>query len=175
MKTKIKKGSLLQSDSTDYDYVDSYEYTIADPGNKIGIPEITAAFGKPGPKWFDGLFTLRNKIVSVFGLKTPSTAEKSPDSENNLEPGTQAGIFKVFALSDHEIILGEDDKHLDVRVSLFLEQNGDRGKKITVTTVVKLHNRLGKTYFFFIKPFHCTVVPAIMKRNIKRLESEVQT
>ena len=67
----MKEESLLHFDNSDYDYIDSYEYTIIDKKNRIDIPEIVKAFAKPGPKWFEGLFALRNKIASLFKLKTP--------------------------------------------------------------------------------------------------------
>lgn len=172
MKTKIKEGSLLHSDDTVYDYVDSFDYVIADPEDKIDILDVAEAFKKPGPKWVARLFTLRNRIVSVFGLKTPAMIEKKDDGENKWEIGAQSGIFKVFGRTDREMLLGEDDKHLDVRVSLFLEQNGPGEKRITVTTAVKLNNRLGRCYFFVIKPFHCTIVPAMMKQNFRQLASK---
>lgn len=172
MKTKIKEGSLLHSDDTVYDYVDSFDYVIADPEDKIDILDVAEAFKKPGPKWVARLFTLRNRIVSVFGLKTPAMIEKKDDGENKWEIGSQSGIFKVFGRTDREMLLGEDDKHLDVRVSLSLEQSGPGEKRITVTTAVKLNNRLGRCYFFVIKPFHCTIVPAMMKQNFRQLASK---
>lgn len=171
MKTKIKEGSLLHLGDMAYDYVDSFDYVIADPEDKVGILDVAEAFKKPGPKWVDGLFALRNRIVSVFGLKTPATIEKKDGDENKWEPGSQSGMFKIFGRTDREMLLGEDDKHLDARISLFLEQSGPGEKRITVTTAVKLNNRLGRCYFFVIKPFHCTIVPAMMKQNFRQLDS----
>lgn len=174
----MKEESLLHFDNSDYDYIDSYEYTIIDKKNRIDIPEIVKAFAKPGPKWFEELFALRNKIASLFKLKTPAMVTKKEDNDSNkYEVGTQAGIFKVYDKTATEIILGEDDKHLDLRISLFLEQSkyNENEKKITVTTIVKLNNKLGKYYFFIIKPFHRTIVPLILKRNFKQLESEINT
>lgn len=101
--------------------------------------------------------------------------KKEDNDSNKYEVGTQAGIFKVYDKTATEIILGEDDKHLDLRISLLLEQSkyNENEKKITVTTIVKLNNKLGKYYFFIIKPFHRTIVPLILKRNFKQLESEI--
>ena len=172
----MKEESLLHFDNSDYDYIDSYKYTIIDKKNRIDIPEIVKAFAKPGPKWFEGLFSLRNEIASLFKLKTPAMVVKKEDNgSNKYEVGTQAGIFKVYGKTATEIILGEDDKHLDLRISLLLEQSkyNENEKKITVTTIVKLNNKIGKYYFFIIKPFHRTIVPLILKRNFKQLESEI--
>ena len=173
---EIRKESLLYASCSDYDYIDSYEYVIVDVKNKIGVLEIAEAFAKPGPKWMDGLFALRNRIVSVFKLKTPTTAvkEEADEDGDKWEVGSRSGIFRIFGKTDSELLLGEDDKHPDVWVSLFLEPNGTNRdeKKATVTTVVKLHNRLGKCYFFFVKPVHRIIVPLLLKQKFGQLEAE---
>lgn len=77
---KLKKESLLYQEQSVCDYIDSYEYLIADPGNIVTISEIAELFILPGPAWIEGLLSLRNKIVSVFGLKTAATIEKERNS-----------------------------------------------------------------------------------------------
>lgn len=172
---EIRKDSLLYHDFPNCHYIDSFEYVIMDKKDKIDVIKIAERFIQPGPKWFEGLFALRNKIVSVFNLKTPATVVREKSAiKNNWEIGTQAGIFKVFGKSATEIVLGDDDKHLDVRVSLLLnpyKEKADR-KQVVVTTVVKYNNRLGRIYFFFVKPFHRTMVPLLLKRNMKQLEAD---
>lgn len=171
---EIRKETLLYPDWTDCDYTDSFEYVIVDLKHRIDVLAIMEVFVKPGPKWFEGLFALRNKMVSVFKLKTPATVLEEQRAGCDGSEGKRAGMFKIFGQTPAEIVLGEDDKHLDVRISLFLEQNGpDEGeKKVTVTTVVKLHNRLGKCYFFFVKPFHRMFVPLLLKQKFRQLEAE---
>jgi hypothetical protein len=55
--------------------------------------------------------------------------------------------IKVFAKTENEVILGEDDKHLNFRVSLYLEQqtNGTIKKNLTVTTLAKISGRIHVT------------------------------
>lgn len=172
---KVRKDSLLYHDFPNCHYMDSFEYVIMDKKDQIDVIEIAERFIQPGPKWFEGLFALRNKIVSVFNLKTTATiVRENSTGGNKWETGAQAGIFKVFGKSATEIVLGEDDKHLDVRVSLLLnpcKEKADR-KQVVVTTVVKYNNRLGRIYFFFVRPFHCTLVPLLLKRNMKQLEAD---
>ena len=48
----MKEESLLHFDNSDYDYIDSYKYTIIDKKNRIDIPEIVKEFAKPGQNWF---------------------------------------------------------------------------------------------------------------------------
>lgn len=168
---EIPKGSLLHSGKINYDYIDSYEYIIKDLHNKLDIEKVTEVFSQPGPKWFEKLFWLRDKIASIFKLKTSETTGNS----KNRKPDTQAGIFRILDKTATEIIMGEDDKHLNFKVSLLLNQGNDNYKSITVTTAVALNNLLGKIYFFIIKPFHKAIIPRLLKRKFKQMEKELNT
>ncbi len=173
IKTKIPQSSLLYPNHNQYNYIDSYEGVVGDKNNKISIVDVARAFLKPGPKWVDNLFTLRNKIVSLFGLKTPNDMIDSKQLNNlRFEPGERVGLFKVFNRTNDEIILGEDDKHLNFRVSLLLsELKTDKlNKNITVTTIVIYNNWFGRFYFFPVKPFHKLIVKSGLKIILQELE-----
>jgi len=176
IKTKIPENSLLYPNRNKYNYTDSYQGIINDKNNAIHSIDIGKAFIKPGPKWIDYLFSLRNKIVSLFGLKTPNNIgnTKHPDSFN-FEPGERVGLFKVFNRTTDEIILGEDDKHLNFRISLFLEEpiNNKPNKIVTITTIVIYNNWFGRLYFFPVKPFHRLIVQITLKKNLQELELEI--
>ena len=156
---EIGKESLLRSECSRWDYVDRYRFAVADPGDRIGLSDLAEAFVGPGPRWVEGLFALRNRIVSVFGFKTPAARGKNAAGHGGeWESGERVGIFEVLARSTDEIVLGDNDRHLDLRVSLLVERGG----------------RDGRCYFCFIKPFHRMIVPAVVKRSLHRLESEVR-
>ena len=74
---EIGKESLLYSECSRWDYVDRYRFAVADPGDRIGLSDLAEAFVGPGPRWVEGLFALRNRIVSVFGFKTPAARGKN--------------------------------------------------------------------------------------------------
>ena len=172
-KTKIPPQSSLYSNRTKYDYIDSYECLFVDPDNKLNIVIIGDRFIKPGPKWFENLFKLRNKIAAIFNLKASNeTSDIGLVDKSKWEVGSEVGIFKVFAKTTNEIILGEDDTHLNFRVSLLLETHADHpSKKIcTITTIVQYNNLLGEIYFFFVKPFHQLAIPILLKRNFNGLQ-----
>jgi len=60
-----------------------------------------------------GLFALRNRIVSVFGFKTPAARGKNAAGHGGeWESGERVGIFEVLARSTDEIVLGDNDRHL---------------------------------------------------------------
>ncbi len=76
--------------------------------------------------------------------------------------------------TNSEVILGENDKHLNFRVSLLQEQIQNRSdtKLLTISTTVEFNNWFGRLYFLPVRPFHKLIVPTIMKEMIKNLETE---
>jgi len=174
IKTKIPIASILNTSSKNFDYEDSFMGTYNDNQNLNGITDIGKAFFTSGPKWVEVLFSLRNKTVSIFGLKTTG---KSENIEKQLEsfkcnPGDQLGLFKVFFKNENEIILGEDDKHLNFRVSIFVNDSEKGTKTLTISTTVSFNNWFGKLYFFPVRPFHKLIVPTILKGIIKKIEQD---
>lgn len=89
------------------------------------------------------------------------------------EPGEQLGLFRVIARTENEVVLGEDDKHLDFRVSLQLEKSklNNIEKELTISTLVKFHNRMGRLYFIPVKPFHRFIVPSMLKGIVRELNT----
>lgn len=156
-----------------YDYADSYKGTVSHPQKQLTTEELAKAFFTAGPKWIGALFNLRNKVVAVFGLKTSGKKEDNTKQVNDFqcEPGDQVGLFKVFHKLSNEIILGEDDSHLNFRVSLHVKElmPGDPGRQLTISTVVEFHNLYGRLYFWPVKPFHKLIVPTILKGIINEL------
>ena len=75
-------------------------------------------------------------------------------------------MFQVFDKNENELILGEDDKHLNFRISLFIDH---QSKEIIITTTVIYNNWFGKLYFLPVKPFHRFIVPSMLKAIIKEL------
>lgn len=181
---KIKKSTLPEKSSLNtlkaqYDFIDSYQGVILDSKNQLQATDVGKAFFSSAPNWVGQLFEFRNKIVAVFGLKTSA---KTANREALLaafkcEVGEQLGLFKVFESNENEVILGENDKHLDFRISLFLEPIQERNseKTITISTTVLFHNRFGKIYFLPVKPFHKKIVPVMLKGIIKHLEQQLNS
>ena len=84
------------------------------------------------------------------------------------------GLFRVFHRTDNEVILGEDDKHLNFRISLYKEDTPDSegSKHLTLSTTVVFNNWFGKLYFLPVKPFHKLIVPKMLKGIIRQIETE---
>jgi hypothetical protein len=79
-------------------------------------------------------------------------------------------LFKVFDVTPQEVLLGEDDKHLNFRVSFLIEKLGEEEFQLTLITVVNFNNFFGKLYFFPVKPFHKIIVPTMLKGIVRVLK-----
>ena len=174
LKTTLPNNSILNTPNKEYGYVDSFQGVINDNENKFSSTDIGKAFFSSGPKWVGRLFTLRNKIVSIFGLKTSEDITNREKQLENFkcEPGEQLGLFKVFSKTENEVVIGEDDKHLNFRVSLILNQQRKETKKkdLIVSTTVEFNNLFGRLYFIPVRTFHKLIVPTMLKGMIRELE-----
>lgn len=172
--TTLPLHSVLRDGGSHYDYVDSFQVTWQDEEDRMTPISLSKAFFSSAPDWVGHLFALRNSIVSLFGLKTPGAMANRQEQIANFkgEPGEQLGLFKVFSRNEQEVVMGEDDKHLDFRVSLFLEKNTHQPqqKNVTISTTVVFHNWLGHLYFLPVRPFHRLIVPAMLKALLREFE-----
>ena len=131
-------------------------FAIRLPSNASTDPELLARFiFSHQPCWIGQLTGVRDMIVARFGLKTA----KHLATLANDAKAERVGIFKIYSKNATEIIVGEDDRHLDFRVSVMCS-----GGQLTLSTVVHCHNRLGRAYLLAIAPFHRLVVKASLDR-----------
>jgi len=135
---------------------DAYAVTL--PAESSANPEQLARFiFSQQPRWVDGLMVIRDAMVSLFGLKTANQLSKAT--------GQRVGIFKIYSSQAQEVVLGENDRHLDFRLSLVCTPSGAGGEhRLVLSTVVHCHNLLGRSYVFLIAPFHRLVVKASLRR-----------
>lgn len=137
-------------------------FAIRLPPGASSDPETLARFiFAQQPRWVGRLMALRDFLVARLGLKT--AARLQDPAANGGHP--RVGIFRVYATRPHEIVLGEDDKHLDFRLSVLHEPLPAAGAgQVVVSTVVHCHNRLGRLYILLIAPFHRAIVQATLRR-----------
>lgn len=111
--------------------------------------------------WFRLLLAVRDGVMALFGVKT-SGAVRSAAMRDGV---AYVDFFPILARRDRELILGEDDRHLDFRLSLLVRDKADgAGRELVATTVVHCHNRLGRGYLRVIRPFHYLVVAGSLRR-----------
>lgn len=164
-KSNLPESSLLKNIQSDY--ADSYTLPLNTKG--VTIEQVGKSFFTSAPAWVEALLMLRDKIVGMVGLKTGSNASNKDALIANFkcEAGEQLALFKVFEKNEHEVIIGEDDKHLDFRVSLFLDRQNN---KLTVSTVVMINNWMGRLYLLPVIPFHKLIVPTIAGGMVRQLQ-----
>jgi uncharacterized protein DUF2867 len=117
------------------------------------------------PAWVNRLMALRNKAVGLVGLKNLghlSAVNRSKPS-SAYQVGDRVGIFSLLYLTESEVILGDSDKHLNVQLSVCKVTHGEHGS-VAVSTVVHIHNMLGRIYMLFVAPVHKLIVPAMLSR-----------
>jgi hypothetical protein len=117
------------------------------------------------PRWVEYSMALRNRVVATLGLKDLggfSDFDRTK-AEDDYLPGDRVGIFTLFERTPDEVLLGDRDKHLDVVLSLHRREGGPH-MLLTITTVVHVHNRLGRLYMLPVRPMHKLIAPATMKR-----------
>lgn len=130
------------------DFADTFSTT----NHENDLEEISKRIFTLKSKWIIALFELRNKLVGFFGLKT----EMPSDYNEDFAIGGYVGFFKIYDLSEEEVILGADDKHLKFRVGI--HKTPAATNNIKVTTLVQLNNTFGKIYMKIIAPFHRLIV-----------------
>ena len=167
--------SIMKNDENSFHYIDSFQSENLIIRTDNDVISIGRLFLTSGPKWADSLMLIRDKVVGVFGLKTSEqlTAEARNPDNFKFQVGEQLDIFKVYAKTENELVLGDDDKHLSFRVSLLLDcKNNDIGKKkIMITTMVEYKNIFGRIYFLPVKPIHQLIVKGTLKKMIKKIEN----
>ena len=144
------------------DFFDAFETPLRDVS--LTPAEIFIKTTEAMPPWVSTLMALRNRLVRPFGLKgitAPATAARKPAQAYRI--GDRLGIFSIFGQTQHELLLGIDDSHLDVRVSV-LKPQGAPVASYVVSTVVTVHNRLGRAYMLPVQLVHPAVVRAMMRR-----------
>jgi hypothetical protein len=137
-------------------------YSIELPAGASTDPELLARFiFAHQARWISVLTALRDALVTGFGLKTA----RHLASLGSEAGAGRLGIFRIYDTSPTEVILGEDDKHLDFRLSVLCAGQSSPGARrhLVLSTVVHCHNRLGRLYLFLIAPFHRLVVQSSLR------------
>jgi hypothetical protein len=136
-------------------------YAIELPAGTSTNPESLARFiFAHQALWIRCLIRVRDAFVAGFGLKTAKRLRSL-----NVEAEDRVDFFKIYSSSPTEVVLGEDDKHLDFRLSVLCSDqlSPEARRHLILSTVVHCHNRLGRVYLFLIAPFHRVIVRSSLR------------
>ncbi|WP_369051429.1 DUF2867 domain-containing protein [Burkholderia gladioli] len=83
------------------------------------------------------LMLIRDTVIRVFGVKTSSQLRLTAPRTHMIE------FFPIQREDHDEVVLGENDIHLDFCLSL-LRQQTSNGQHLYATTAVHCHGKLGR-------------------------------
>jgi hypothetical protein len=157
----LPEESALRALLAEADFSDAYRAPLKNAG--LTPLEIFLRSMETTPAWVMRAMALRNFIVRQIGLKDVGPMMATPGKPaRDYRVGDRLGIFSITGSTAKELLLGIDDRHLDVRVSV-LKQDGER-PSVVMSTVVKVHNWLGRAYMAPVGRIHPLVVKALMRR-----------
>ncbi|HFA49759.1 MAG TPA: DUF2867 domain-containing protein [Bacteroidetes bacterium] len=161
----LPQNSIIEKALPRIDYFDVY---AMETGRPVPVEQLPKLFFESFPTWFMALMGLRETVAGWIGLKTAKGMDLRSQFKNfKGEVGDSIAIFNVMGRSEQEIMTGENDKHLDFRLSYFSRPKGTK-TEILMATTVQFNNWLGRAYFFPVKPIHRLVMPIILRRMERR-------
>jgi Protein of unknown function (DUF2867). len=158
IRSQLPVKSIIANDFGVIDYWDSFRITKP---IKESLDKIAADIFTTEPRWVKSLMSVRNSLVRIFGLKTDKLNQK--EIKNFYPVGSRLAHFTVLDRNEYEIVLGEDDKHLNFRTSVFIDK---ANSSIYLSTIVQFNNIGGKIYFFPVKPFHRFIIKSCLKSQL---------
>ncbi|MCV2353744.1 DUF2867 domain-containing protein [Paucibacter sp. B2R-40] len=160
IKTALPEGSRILRVLPGADFADSYRFASTQP-EATALAQFLDLSART-PAWMNRLMALRNQAVRWVGLKNlgamaPGDRRKPASS---YRPGERVGIFTLQYADEREVIVEDQDKHLHVQVSLFRQGSNE----LQMSTVVHVHNRLGRAYMSVVGPVHGVIVPLMLRQ-----------
>lgn len=142
-------------------------FAIRLPDDASDDPEVLARFMfTHQAEWVGKLMALRDALVARVGITTTAQFQQTPESA----PDERILFFRIYARHPREIVVGQNDSHLDFRTSLLLQMRDTPdgpARHLVMTTVVRCHNRLGRFYLAAIAPFHRMVVRSGLRQGAR--------
>ncbi len=136
------------------DFADAFSVVV--PRRDLDARILSADFFSTPPAWAGALMDARNAIMGRLGYKAPKIRKG----------------FPILSESADEVVSGLNDRHLDFRALMKVEPVGTGDSRITLTTAVATHNRLGRTYLALIMPFHKLIVRSMVQQMAERLAKD---
>jgi len=164
MPAELPAASALAAEQAKYPYRDKACRPLL--RQAVSSDELITAFHSVAPAWFDVLMRARDRMVGLCGLKTADPRQDIPQAPFRI--GQQLGVFRILHLAPGEAILGEDDRHLDFRVSLLCAAG-----QLRVSTLVRPHNVFGWLYLAVVLPFHHLISAVMIGRMARHLDRDL--
>lgn len=157
----LPQGSRILALAPGADFADCYQF--ADPSPQTSALESYLSLVARTPGWMNALMAMRNQAVRLVGLKHLGNLNGATTTRpaESYQIGDRMGIFSLLHAQADEVVLGDNDKHLRVQLSLVKHQLQGQAM-VSISTVVHIHNRLGKVYMAVVGPVHQRIVPLML-------------
>lgn len=162
--TAIPAESALCSWGAKCGFCDAYEVPLSMSATALSPTEFYLHASRTTPQWINGLMRVRNRVVRLFGLKDVGSIGAVAKAAHDYQVGDQIGIFSIFGKTKNELLLGIDDRHSDVRVSVMKSYRNGLPYCV-VSTAVHVHNMLGHFYMMPVSQIHPFVVRSMLRRG----------
>lgn len=164
-KTDIPPCSAVRGMKARANYWDAYEVRLT--GHPPSALHAYLEFTARTPKWIDALMAIRNTAVRLLALKDVGmlASVPPPSAAAGLGPGDRVGIFTIRSVCEREAVFEIIDSHLDVVLSVYKHEG--EAARLTVSTLVFYHNRIGSLYMLPVAPMHRIVVRSILSTQEK--------
>lgn len=145
----VPEGARLVRSAFDrLDFADAWQMPLLPSAPTDPQVWVDATFGRAGS--YRALLWARNQLAPLIGV------EKADPQE----------AFTVVGRNGGEILLGSNASHLDFRASVLVEDG-----ILTVSTVVRIHNRRGRAYMAAVRLAHPAIVRRMMRQAARRIDA----
>lgn len=169
---KINPDYLIHKNMEKTSFSDCFQLTSENLNNRPDLKDVMIAFFLSFPWSFKVLLHIREFLAKLLRLKTAEEKGK----ESRLEKlykfqgkiGEKIALFEVLDKSENELLTGQNDSHLDFKLS-FISLEKDGKVILELATTVIINNSIGRFYFKIVKPFHKFYLKRIMRKMEKQL------
>lgn len=158
----VPSNSVLAPLYRNADLVDAYAVQLPAGASDDLLVLARAGFERQA-WWVRALTRVRDAVMTTVGVKSSRAVGIAAAAR-----GPVVGFFPLLWRSAEELVMGEDDRHLNFRLSIQLRAGAAGGRELVVVSVVHCHNLLGRAYLAAITPFHRVIAPASLEQAARR-------
>lgn len=151
--TRLSPESHLNAYVGRGDFVDCFEVDIGQ--TDAPLEDVVQHIFLDLPTWVRLLLRIRDCAVAPFRLKTTQNLPTVSQAQASLTVGEPVNFLNVREKYENEVILGEDDWHLDFRISI--HRIAGKPDCVAMASWVRPHNLFGRMYLNAILPFHTAI------------------
>jgi|TARA_R110000764_G_scaffold146962_1_gene234823 hypothetical protein len=158
---KLPQKTLLNLSLNNPYYVDSHYFIVED--TNMSPLDVYCKMVSFAPKWSNSLLSIRNKVVRILGLEDVGEFGNFGDKNiSDFTIGDRIDLFYIREMNEHEIVVGLNDKHLDVAISISLKPEALQ-TVVCISTAIHVHNIFGKVYMGLVTPFHAPIIHSMIR------------